>query len=227
MSAAEPTAYRFAESLKPRTRYHLFKYLSVDRWINRPLASLVVRAVFRTRLTPNQLTWIAFFFSMAGAAAFVAATPAWVLAAAVLAFIGTVLDGADGMLARARNMCSGYGAHLDLILDRVVDTFTFAAVTVAYFRQSGKLAWLVAGLFGVSLYLLQVNLYYLMNSYRHNPYTGESSEARALTYFGLLVFAALNRLDVLVAVTVVEPAIVVASKLFRFVRWGRRPPPAP
>jgi phosphatidylglycerophosphate synthase len=66
------------------------------------------------RLTPNQLTVLAFLISLAAACAIIADH---LIAAMILWWLGRLLDGTDGTYARATARTSTFGAHLDILLD--------------------------------------------------------------------------------------------------------------
>ncbi|MBL8095450.1 MAG: CDP-alcohol phosphatidyltransferase family protein, partial [Anaerolineales bacterium] len=67
-----------------------------------------------SRLSPNQVTVLAFVFGL-GAAGFAAA--GWTLAALAAWLTNRVLDGLDGTLARKRSAASDLGGYLDIVLD--------------------------------------------------------------------------------------------------------------
>ena len=101
--------------------------------LNRALSQRVVTpallAVF-PRITPNQVTLIAFAVAVAAAACFAVGAP---IAAALLVALASVIDGSDGEVARLTYRSSAYGAFLDAVLDRAADgiLFTGAAIYLA------------------------------------------------------------------------------------------------
>src|SRR4051794_1485931 len=109
--------------------------------LNRTLSQRVVTpallAVF-PRITPNQVTLIAFAVVVAAAAGFSVGAP---LAAALLVALASVLDGSDGEVARLTYRSSPYGAFLDAVLDRAADglLFTGAAIYLATDSDLGAL----------------------------------------------------------------------------------------
>src|SRR5512143_1736210 len=67
MSTSE-TEFSFERAMKRVDSYpFLHRFLPVDRFLIRPLASLVVKAVFKTEVTPNQLTKASFVLALLGA----------------------------------------------------------------------------------------------------------------------------------------------------------------
>ncbi len=200
-------------------------FLQVNRYLNRPLASLIVRAVFRTRITPNQLTFVAFFIGLAGAFALSRGTPAFVAVGGVLTQLSSVVDCADGMLARARNRMSEYGAYLDLVLDRVNEFFLIAGAVLGNYAGSGSVRMLVLGLVTLSLYLLQIAIFYLMETYAGRGIRCRSAETRGLLLFLIFVFSVVNRIDLGIYVLFIVSLVTNLSILFSFLRRGVVTPP--
>lgn len=97
----------------------------VNLWVHRPLAYAFVALVYRTSITPNQITALALIVGFAAAGCWMVGTPAMMLAGGCLLWASAILDGADGILARAKQMFSDAGRALDGFADAMV-----AAVTV-------------------------------------------------------------------------------------------------
>lgn len=93
----------------------------------RGLAMPVALAFGRLGLTPNALTVIGFVGT--AAAAYAAATQAW-LVAGVLVIVFGIFDLFDGALARATGKASKFGAFLDSTLDRTGESLVLAGVAV-------------------------------------------------------------------------------------------------
>lgn len=92
----------------------------VNLWFNRPLAYGFVALVFRTPITPNQVTLLATVVGVVAAAGIVAGTPETLLWGGILLWTSAILDGADGILARAKKLQSEMGRALDGTADLVV-----------------------------------------------------------------------------------------------------------
>ncbi len=196
------------------------RYLNVEKWINRPLASLLVRLVFRTPVTPNHLTVIAFIFALGSAASFSVGTASSSLWGAVLCEISLVFDCADGMLARARNAGSRFGSFLDLFLDRISDFCVLLGVSIGFSRMGGAdKDRLVLGLFVISLYLLQVVLYYISSRF-HEVKNGESGEGRALGILFIFAMGILNRLDLIIYAMLAETVLNLIYRIGCFLLLG-------
>src|SRR4051794_10682989 len=85
----------------------------VNLWVHRPLAYAFVALVYRTAITPNQITALALLVGFAAAGCWFVGTPALMLAGGCLLWASAILDGADGILARAKQMFSDTGRALD------------------------------------------------------------------------------------------------------------------
>ena len=217
-------------SLKPDRPKGLPRFLQLDRLINRPLATVIVRAVLKTGLRPNHLTVAAFVISAAGAGAFLGGTRRSFILAAVLIYAGTVLDGADGMLARSKNLCTRFGAYLDLYLDRITDFLVLGAMITGYYFESGRRGFFILSLFGLAAYMLQIVLYYLEREY-HELRTGSGAigDFRGLVYLGIFVFALIDRLDIVISILLCVPVLTIPYLFVRFwiIKRPMEPPPQP
>ena len=71
------------------------------------------------------------------------------LAGAISVFASMVLDGLDGEVARRKNMKSKYGAFLDTMMDRVVDTTVVLGVAYSSAKIYGDTAWIIGFLAAV------------------------------------------------------------------------------
>ena len=223
MSTSE-TEFSFQRAMKSVSSYpFLHKYLPVDRYIIRPPASLVVKAVFRTEVTPNQLTGTSLIFALLAALAYSGGRPVFFALGGCLTLLSTIFDAADGMLARAKNMTSRYGAYLDLFLDRIADFVVLMGATIGYFKYSRNSAILIFGLVTTGLYFLQLGLYYINLLYTRAEKNGEGAEAKSLAAFYIFVVSLFGRPDAILAAVFVMALVGTIVKLLRFLRRGRDP----
>ncbi len=192
-SAAE-FDYRLAVA-KEESRWTL-KALRINRFLNRPLASLIVRALFRTRVTPNQVTVAGFLVGLAGAGLFLTGERWLVAAGGLLAQMSSIIDCADGMLARSRGQESELGAALDLILDRIGEFALLTCAAAGLYAQTGRVLWLGLGLLAVGLYNLELSLYYLVKILRRDSKLADTAENRAWLMALIAVFGLAGRVDV-------------------------------
>ena len=96
----------------------------VNRWVHRTLAYLFVRVIFRTPITPNMITLSTVFLGLIAGAAFIFGTPAAMVVGGLCLWSAAILDGADGILARAKDLHSEFGRALDGSADSLVAVFT-------------------------------------------------------------------------------------------------------
>jgi len=184
---------------------------------------LIVRAVFGTKLTPNHLTLTSFFLALVAGLVYTIGRPPFFAVGGTLAMLSTIFDNADGMLARAKNMSTRYGAFLDLFLDRIADFAVLAGVAFGLYRSSGDPRVLILGLMTIGLYFLQVGLYYLNNIYMGAANNGEGAEAKNLAVFLIFVLSVAGwPLGILAGVGLMASAGTVI-KLVRFLKKGRDP----
>ncbi len=200
--------------------------LYINRYVNRPLASPLVRLLFRTRATPNQVTVAAFVLSLAGAGFFFLGKPWSFLAGGILAQLSSIVDCADGMLARARGQSSEFGGTLDLVLDRTGELFLMGGAVIGDFLFRRATLFLILGLMAAAIYFLQTTLYYLIKAYEGDQRKGEVAENRGWLMALLLVFGAAVRFDIGILVLLAYAACASAYLIIRFLRMrGREPRP--
>lgn len=100
----------------------------------------------RLPFTPNQVTLMSAAVGVAAGLLFI--FDQW-LAGAISVFASMVLDGLDGEVARRKNMKSKYGAFLDTMMDRVVDTTVVLGVAYSSAKIYGDTAWIIGFLAAV------------------------------------------------------------------------------
>jgi phosphatidylglycerophosphate synthase len=96
----------------------------VNLWVHRPLAYAFVALVYKTSITPNQVTFLSLVAGFCAAVCFVLGTPTSMLLGGALLWSSAILDGADGILARAKRMFSDVGRAIDGVTDAAVAVLT-------------------------------------------------------------------------------------------------------
>jgi len=153
----------------------------INVYLLRPLAGLLVRALYYTSVTPNQVTVAAIFVGVASAILYSFNSPLATVFAGLTLTLKDLLDSADGQLARAKEVSSRMGRFLDSIGDFLVNGMVFAAITVAL-AASKPLASIVLlgilGFLGISLRVSYHVFYHAAflhtrNQYRQNRLTEE------------------------------------------------------
>lgn len=94
-----------------------------------PLANATVALLARTRVEPWHVVAVHTVIGLVAAALIAKWQPAAWIAAAVLLQAKTVLDNADGGLARATQRITEFGRYFDTICDLLVNIALFAALT--------------------------------------------------------------------------------------------------
>jgi phosphoglycolate phosphatase-like HAD superfamily hydrolase/phosphatidylglycerophosphate synthase len=114
--------------------------------VNRILSGRVITPLLLSvapGLRPDAVTVLAAVVGLSAAAAILAG---WVLVAALAVQLASILDGADGEIARVAHRGSRFGAFLDPMLDRIVDGFLFSAAGLYLALQVG--GGVAAGMLG-------------------------------------------------------------------------------
>lgn len=114
----------------------------VDRMVNP-----VGRALARIGVTPTWLTLIGLAVTLTGA---ILVAREHFIAGALVAALGSALDGLDGSVARARGSASRSGALLDSVADRIGETGMWAGLAFAL-SDSARLSLLCVLSLGASL----------------------------------------------------------------------------
>ncbi len=227
MSSAQP-GYDFKNSLKKVDSYPFVqRYVPIDRFFIRPAAALIVRLVYKTSLTPNQLTFCSFLLGFAAACVYLGGRPLFFVVGGILVMLSMIFDCADGMLARAKNMSSRFGAFLDLFLDRIADFTVLIGISTGFSLYTRDLSYLVFGLLTTGLYFLQVALYYLENIYKGDGKLGEAAEAKGIAAFVIFLLSLFGRLDAILLAVFVFSFISFSSKVIRIARLSRGQSDAP
>jgi phosphatidylglycerophosphate synthase len=114
----------------------------VDLYVHRPLAYLLAKALLPTPVSPNLVTLASMGVGVYAAVLMLATTPHHFQWAALCAFASTVLDCADGQLARLRKTSSVIGRMLDGTADVLVSGSILVAGAIYIARKYGSTPWL-------------------------------------------------------------------------------------
>jgi phosphatidylglycerophosphate synthase len=119
-------------------------------WISRPPAAVLVWLLQGTRVTPNQVSFVAIFVAAAGAALLIAwRTHLGLVAAGLTLQLAYVIDCVDGQLARIKHQASPVGALLDFMLDEVKAFLVLSAAAVRLYLERADDRFLLLGLGGL------------------------------------------------------------------------------
>lgn len=162
-------AYTYSSSIKSTVSDEL-----INTYFIRPIAGLIVRILYHTRITPNQVTITSTLVGFVAAAHYLSGTEGHNLAAGLFITLKDILDSADGQLARAKNQYSRQGRFLDSIGDFFVNAFVFAAISIALFQIHHSLWAFILGalaFFGLTLRVSYHVFYQTSFLHLHDRYT--------------------------------------------------------
>ena len=110
----------------------------MSRHFERRVSLALTRRLCKTRITPNAMTVVSVAVGLAGALFFLASTPAYQVAGALLFLAHSILDGCDGELARLKFLESRGGALLDICGDNLVHAAVFLCMAIGWSLGSGS-----------------------------------------------------------------------------------------
>ncbi|MDE3057626.1 MAG: CDP-alcohol phosphatidyltransferase family protein [Bacteroidota bacterium] len=116
-----PRQYSYKDSVKSNVSDEI-----VNVYLQRPVAGILTRILFPTRVTPNQVTLASTMFGAAGGI-LLAVSPSLIFPA-VCFYLKDILDSADGQLARAKNLYTRRGRFWDSLGDFLVNLFLFGGI---------------------------------------------------------------------------------------------------
>ncbi len=174
-----PERYSYRTTLKSAVSDEL-----INTYALRPAAGLIVRALYPTSVTPNQVTLLSTLFGFLAAALYLADSSVATAAAGLCITAKDLLDSADGQLARAKGVESRAGRFLDSIGDILVNAAVFSAIGMALTARGDNPAYALlalAGFFGISLRVsyhvfYQTAYLHLEDAYAANRLTEEIRE---------------------------------------------------
>ncbi|MFW6051289.1 MAG: CDP-alcohol phosphatidyltransferase family protein [Myxococcota bacterium] len=139
----------------------------VNVYVHRPLAYAFVWAVYRTPVTPNAVTLLAMLVGLTAGGLWIWGAPGAMLAGGILLWASAILDGADGILARAKRMQSDFGRALDGSADMIVAAGTvLPAFYHIFLTTDWDPVYVVGSPFALVLTLVHLYMYdYYKESY--------------------------------------------------------------
>jgi phosphatidylglycerophosphate synthase len=104
----------------------------LDLIFYRPIAFVLVKAIYSTNITPNQLTVASILVSIASAIFYAIGTPLYVVIGAWLFLVHLVFDCMDGQLARMKKNGTAAGRIIDGVGDFVSTVVVFIGLAIGY-----------------------------------------------------------------------------------------------
>lgn len=149
----------------------------VNVWVHRPLAYAFAWLVFRTRITPNAVTFGSMALGVVAGVCFLDGGRASMIAGGALLWSSSILDGADGILARAKNEQSQFGRALDGTADMTVAICTVLPAFWHIWATRRELTELFAMGPALALTIAHINAYdYFKESYLRQTRPGRGGE---------------------------------------------------
>ncbi|MBM3312416.1 MAG: CDP-alcohol phosphatidyltransferase family protein [Candidatus Aminicenantes bacterium] len=115
----------------------------VDLVLYRPLGFLVVKAVYKTPVTPNQITVFAVFIGLLAGLCYGSGRRSGAVAGALLLAFSIVLDCADGQLARLKKNGTRFGRILDGLVDYIVDISVCVGLGIGMAPENNLWRWVL------------------------------------------------------------------------------------
>lgn len=129
----------YKKSLKMKEVEEIF-----DLIIYRPLAFLFVRAVYKTRITPDNITVAAIFMGVIAGCFYSAGTPASFKTAALFYMAFNIFDCSDGQLARLKKNGTSVGRLIDGLADYAATIAVYIGLAAGFALKSpGQIYWLL------------------------------------------------------------------------------------
>ena len=133
----------------------------------RPLAFFLVKIIYNTNITPNQITKTAIIFSILGGIVFTLGTPAAFVGGALLFMLYNIFDCADGQLARLKKNGSNLGRIIDGFGDYIAGVSVYIAIGIGFANHTSNplFYWLLTIAAGMSNTAQSMALDYYRNRY--------------------------------------------------------------
>jgi phosphatidylglycerophosphate synthase len=154
-----------------------------NRFVARPLAAVLLVLLAKTRITPNQVTFLSLVTFVAAAAMLaIQRGHLWLIGAICVLELSYVLDCADGQLARLRQRSSPVGAHLDFLMDELKAFLLVAACGIRLWRMDNHELWLIEALLGLAVVASAISMTTFMRRPEYLAATGAARPASAGDY---------------------------------------------
>ena len=115
----------------------------------------VIRMLYSTPITPNQITVLSFFVGLLSVGFYVSGRSDSLLWGAIFLYGKVLLDNIDGNLARIRGTSSRLGRFLDSLTDFLVTVMIYIGVSFYLVRTTGDNGFWFLGFFGLLACFMQ------------------------------------------------------------------------
>ena len=137
----------YKKSLKMKEVEEVF-----DLFFYRPLAFLLVKLIYKTNITPNQLTIAAIFMGVIGGCFYAQGLPQYYIVGALFYMMFNILDCSDGQLARLKKNGTHTGRIIDGFADYIATTAVFIGIGIGFANMQSNPAywWMLIVITGIS-----------------------------------------------------------------------------
>ena len=129
----------------------------ITLFVTNEIALLITWILYKTRITPNQVTIASIACALACAIFYALGYFAF---GSFFLFFSHVFDCTDGNLARAKEISSPFGKLLDMIGDRISESAIFLGLAIYFSLLEPSITWLSLSLLNA---LLLSNYYYIVD----------------------------------------------------------------
>jgi len=157
----------------------------LDLLFYRPLAFFFIKLIYRTEITPNQISLLALIVGVISGALFALDTIIASILAAVMLIIYDVLDCSDGMLARLKKNGTVIGRIIDGVSDYIVTIAAYIGIGIGLTLHTGDAlySWSLTAAAGISNAIHSISLDYYRNMFMDNVLGRESTLGENLDHF--------------------------------------------
>ena len=156
-------SYTYKNSVKSSVSDEL-----INTYFFRPISYVLVKYIYETPITPNQITLFSVFISVLACLSLSFFTTPFTIFAGILILIKNILDCADGQLARTKNQTSREGRFLDSIGDFVSSLSIFIGISIFILKTTSNPMMILICLICFICLLIRVSYYvFYSTSYLH------------------------------------------------------------
>ena len=149
----------------------------LDLIIFRPISFVLVKLIYNTNITPNQISIVALFFGILTGVLYGFGTHPFFILASASFFLCNTLDCMDGQLARLKKNGTRIGRVIDGFIDYITSISVFLGLGIAmtYITGNGLYSWTLTILAGISKALQNMFFDHYRNMYLEYVYKKASS----------------------------------------------------
>lgn len=140
----------------------------IARYINLQLGKRLANFFAKIGFSPNQLTFISLVIGILAGFCFASNVYVFLLLGVVFVQLHCTLDFADGHLARLKGLSSGYGAFLDGIVNKIVESLCYVGVTYGLIVKYNNKLFFIIGLFVILGHFMIEYVNFLKTQYLAN-----------------------------------------------------------